>query len=475
MAVLNKKGVDNSVNKSVRLAGGAGVYAARQSALAQLKRLAMTYLLWEDGFYTSGVDIQKSIKDLIPQCNPAEVADLIVKSRTEAGLRHLPIMMALEMLKYPEHKSYVADIVRQIVTRADQITDMIALYRSSNGIKANSRWTLPAQLKKGLGSAFTKFDEYQLAKYNRPKEVKLKDALRIVHPTPLNDVQSSLWKRLLDDKLTTPNTWEVNISANGNKKEVWEPLLANKVMPDLAFLRNLRNMLTAGVDIKLIKDRMSRITDKNIWPLNFIIAEMHAPALSAELDAAMQRCYTNLAKLPGTSLIFVDLSGSMGGHLASKSELTYLNAAQALAMLAVARSERAIVVATAGSDGTRTHASKIVPTRHGFGLRDVLDKAKRELGGGGIFTAQTLRWAKENVKEPVDRIIVLSDSQDCDLSSAPKAAPFAKYNYIINVSPERYGVNYNGVWSAEISGFSEGFINYIAANENLEVQQLNDN
>jgi hypothetical protein len=105
----------------------------------------------------------------------------------------------------------------------------------------------------------------------------------------------------------------------------------------------------------------------------------------------------------------------------------------------------------------------------------VLDKAKRELGGGGIFTAQTLRWAKENVKEPVDRIIVLSDSQDCDLSGAPKAAPFAKYNYIINVSPERYGVNYNGVWSAEISGFSEGFINYIAANENLEVQQLNDN
>ena len=49
-----------------------------------------------------------------------------------------------------------------------------------------------------------------------------------------------------------------------------------------------------------------------------------------------------------------------------------------------------------------------------------------------------------------------------------KPQPFGKKNYIVDVSANKRGINYQGVWTAEISGFSEHFISYIAAYEGIE-------
>jgi hypothetical protein len=48
---------------------------------------------------------------------------------------------------------------------------------------------LPAQMRKGLARAFGKFDEYQLAKYDRDGVVKLRDVLRLARPKP-----KELWR-----------------------------------------------------------------------------------------------------------------------------------------------------------------------------------------------------------------------------------------------------------------------------------------
>lgn len=52
------------------------------------------------------------------------------------------------------------------------------------------------------------------------------------------------------------------------------------------------------------------------------------------------------------------------------------------------------------------------------------------------------------------------------LRRVPK--PFGTYNYICDVSAHTKGVNYKGVWTAEISGFSEHFITFIAAMEGIQ-------
>ena len=48
-------------------------------------------------------------------------------------------------------------------------------------------------------------------------------------------------------KLDIPNTWETKLSSQGNKKEVWEELIMSNSVPYMAMIRNLRNILKAGV------------------------------------------------------------------------------------------------------------------------------------------------------------------------------------------------------------------------------------
>jgi hypothetical protein len=122
---------------------------------------------------------------------------------------------------------------------------------------------------------------------------------------------------------------------------------------------------------------------------------------------------------------------------------------------------------TAGNDSSRIgeHEHIKYPSK-GF---DIINQIKNHsVGWGGIFTRQCLEWCKENFNgEEFDRIIIFSDSQDCDYPDKRVPHPFGKYNYICDVSAHTRGINYKGVWDAEISGFSDKFITFIAAHEGI--------
>lgn len=52
--------------------------------------------------------------------------------------------------------------------------------------------------------------------------------------------------------LKIPVTWETELSTKGNTKAVWSELITNNKVPYLATLRNLRNIIKAGVENNLI-------------------------------------------------------------------------------------------------------------------------------------------------------------------------------------------------------------------------------
>ena len=51
-------------------------------------------------------------------------------------------------------------------------------------------------------------------------------------------------------KLSTPETWETQVSLKGNKAAVWEELIDHRKLPFMAMLRNLRNLIIADVSQK---------------------------------------------------------------------------------------------------------------------------------------------------------------------------------------------------------------------------------
>lgn len=464
--------VNPSVKKettlSVRLAGGFGAKAAKQDNESLLRRAVLACLLWEDLAYESGASNSENISTLIPKVSPQVVAEIAVEARLVQKLRHVPLFIASEMLKYPEHKKLVGNLLPQIITRADQITDFVAIYWKGG------KKPLAAQAKKGLAACFNQFNEYQFAKYDRDGEVKLRDVYFLVHPKAKDQETYGLFDRLAKRELKVPDTWEVALSGGADKKETFTRLIEDKKLGSLALLRNLRNMVQAGVNSNVIRKGLKEAKSQMLLPLNFFSAAKHASEYKQDINEMMLRTYANLRKIPGYSVFVVDVSGSMGAQVSSKSEFSRQHVAAAMATLALEICEEVDIYCTAGSDGGGKHQTALIPhPKRGFDLVDQINEyayqGRKSLGGGGIFTRQCLEYIKGQVTKTPDRIIVFSDSQDCDRGDKIPS-PFGEYNYIVDVSSHAHGINYKGRWDAEITGFSENFLTFIAGFEGLENQ-----
>lgn len=481
MSKLNnkKQATLNKFETDAFLAGGAGAPAAKQDAEALLRRAVMASLLWEDMAYESGDKNSDNIASLIPKVKPEIVANIAVEARVSQKLRHVPLYIAAQMAKHKKHKGLVKDLLPQIITRADQLTDFLAIYWKQG------RCPLANSVKKGLAKAFERFDAHALAKYNRDAPVKLKDVMFLTHPRPA-DAQGraksvapvkrngytrgkvarhtkSVFTELVNDSLAAPDTWEVALSAGADKKEVFTRLINERKLGGLAMLRNLRNMVEAGVSHSVIKKGLDTLNEAWLLPLNFFNAAREVPTLNREIEEAMLRCYKNLPKLPGHTVFIVDVSGSMWSPVSAKSKVSRMDAAAAMATLAAEQCERISVYATASEH------QKIKPYR-GFALSDEIVASSKRLGGGGIYTRRVLEFVKKDLNGVTpDRIIIFSDSQDCEYGNKTPS-PFGKRNYICDVSAHKHGINYKGLWTAEISGWSEHFLTFIGAMEGLEAQ-----
>jgi len=438
-----------------KLAGGFGLNAAKQDSYSLLRRAVLANLLWENNFYIDGESVTDEIKRLIPLCKPEDVANLAIEARKLQKLRHIPLFLISEMASLENHKKLVGKTLPLVITRADMITDFLAIYWK-NGKKPISN-----QIKKGLAKSFENFNEYQFAKYDRDSAIKLRDVMFLCKPKPTQG-KEELYKKIASRTLDIPDTWEVALSTGKDKKETWTRLITESKLGGMAMLRNIANMMKSNVDKSIIKKGLETLKNAMLLPLDFLKSARFNPEFERDIEDAMILAYQNLPKLKGRTLFVVDISGSMGCLSSGSSEFTVLDRACAMAMLAINQCENYEIVATAGNDSTYTGAHEHIKyPQKGFGVFNQIYDARKRIGGGGIFTRQCLEWSYENVGKDFDRIIVFSDSQDCDrINKVPN--PYGKYNYICDVSSHYKGINYKGVWTAEISGFSENFLTYIA-------------
>src|SRR5215470_7134190 len=161
-----------------------------------------------DQFYEKVDNKLQRLRGLIEKNDAEFVAKLAVYAREQMYLRSVPLVLAVELAKQHSGKTIVSALTNRIVQRADEITELLAFYALANERKDVKKLNkLSKQLQKGLAEAFNKFDEYQFAKYNRDAEIKLKDALFLVHPKAKDDAQQSLFDKIVKDELSVPYTW----------------------------------------------------------------------------------------------------------------------------------------------------------------------------------------------------------------------------------------------------------------------------
>jgi TROVE domain len=408
------------------------------SPALQLRRSVMACLLWENQFYEDGVEIAGRIQELVPKVKPEIVAAMAVEARGGMKLRHAPLLLVREMARQKEHRALVASTLEQVIQRADELAEFVAIYWK------DGKTPLSAQVKKGLARAFQKFDEYQLAKYDRSGPIRLRDVLFLCHAKPCDEEQTALWKRLIEGKLATPDTWEVALSSGGNEREAWERLLGERKLGALALLRNLRNMKAADVDEALVLAAIEGMSTNRVLPFRFLAAARHVPLWEEPLERAMLSSLARQEKLPGRTVLLVDVSGSMTYALSQRSEMLRTDAAYGLAILLREICEKATVY-------TFSNDLVEVPPRRGFALRDALDASQSH---GGTYLGKAL----EKIREKYDRIIVITDEQAHDRVPGPRAS-----GYVVNVANNKNGVGY-GPWT-HVDGWSEAVVEYIRAVE----------
>ena len=419
-----------------------------------LRRSVLSCMLWENEFYEDGVQIAGRIHELVPKVAAGKVAALAVEAREKMKLRHAPLLLVREMARHPTHRALVGETLERVIQRADELSEFVAIYW------AGGRQPLSAQVKKGLAAAFGKFDEYALGKYDRAGAVRLRDVLFLSHARPVDEAQAALWKRLAENQLATPDTWEVALSAAGRgegpsgaqeKREVWERLLSERKLGALALLRNLRNLHAAGVEESLVLSALAALKTDRVLPFRFLAAARNAPQWEEALEAAMFRALeTRTGKLAGHTVLLVDVSGSMESPLSNRSEMRRTDAAYGLAILLREIAEKVTIY-------TFSNQAQRVPARRGMALRDALDKSQAHAGTylGAALKQVEAEVRAGNGREGYDRMVVITDEQSHDSVPAPHGE-----GYVINVASAKNGVGY-GAWT-HIDGWSEAVIDYIA-------------
>lgn len=427
-----------------------GGHAARQTPEIELRRAVSTCLLWENTFYERGSDIAARMTELCKRVKPEFIASLAQEARNDLKLRHVPLFLALQMVHL--HHQTAKIVIDSVIHRPDEMGELLSMYWK------DGKKPIAAQLKKGLAKAFTKFSEYQLSKWDREATIKLRDVMFLTHPRPKDRAQAETWKKLVDNKLESADTWEVALSVPGaDKLQVWARLLKEGLLGDIALLMNLRNMLNAGVDVELIDQAIRAKAGKSkALPFRYVSALRYAPQLLNALDYAMKASITG--KLAGSTALVIDVSGSMDAPISGKSQMSRLEAAAALGILLAAICDRFRLF---------TFSERVVEVPALASLA-LVSNIYNSQGHSSTYLKRALEQVSKQTK--VDRAIVITDEQSSD-GILPAWTDKA---YLISVASYKPALDTNQGWT-RVSGWSERVIDWIRLEEGLENNSTSTN
>ena len=428
---------DSGATATVNHEGAAAVTMPPEVAL--YAAVATTFLT--TGFYEKDTTRLTRIRALIQECDPLFVARLAVYAREKLYLRSVPLVLVVELARLAAGSSLVRRTVVRVVQRPDEITELLALYAQANGRATNRKalGQLSKQVQKGLAEVFTRFDAYQLAKYDRAGAVRLRDALFLTHAKGRTEAQQTVFDQLVRGELPVPNTWETRLSVLGQQafadasaktaafRAAWENLVAGGQLGYMALLRNLRNLVQAGVSAETIGRVAARLADSDQvararqLPFRFlsayreiqVLTNPDVPTLLDALETAAQLSVAHVAGFgPETRVVLAcDVSGSMKCAIAPRSVVERYDIGLLLAMLLQTRCAR-VTTGVFGDTWKRISLPRPGVLANVLALQALANEVGYSTNGHKVVEDLLLR------REVADKVILFTDCQLWDSTQA---------------------------------------------------------
>lgn len=475
-----------------------GAPAYKQNADVELYSAVVTSIL-SDSFYEKENERLERIQKLIKVVDPKFVARLAIYARNEMNLRSLPLVLVVELAKIHNGDDLIRKMVNKVVIRVDELTELLSYYARANGRTDTKKLgKLSNQLKAGLADRFNAFDEYQFGKYDRKTAISLRDVLFLVHPKATADENQALFDKIVNASLATPYTWETELSAVGQVKydneeekkkavtKVWEELIDSKKVGYMAMLRNLRNILEAGVSgehfVKLAEylSNEKAVLGSRQFPFRFLSAyrelkDVRSSYTPMILDALEEAVLHTAKSIKGYGYetnvaIACDVSGSMQHQISPKSTVQNYDIGLMLGMLLQNNCKRVIT-------GMFGDEWKVINVPKNNILSNVMEYHSREGEVGYSTNGHLVLDDLTSRKEIVDKVMMFTDCQMWDSRGRgssmshswgeyKKVAPNAKL-YLFDLSG--YGhtpVSIEGGDVFLIAGWSDKVFDMLDAYEN---------
>jgi len=447
----------------------------------------------DDTFYERKDDRMERLCGLIAQADPAFVCRLSVYARREMNLRSIPLVLLVELLGSLRRKVTSFDrrmigwALNAVILRADEISEVLAYYQLANGrVGAKKLGALAQQLKVGVAEAFNRFDEYQFAKYDRAGSVRLRDALFLTHPQAKDEAQQALFDKIAEQKLQVPYTWETQLSTRGNSKKVWEQLIDSGRVGYMALLRNLRNLVEAGISeehlnrVVAILENRDQVRRSKQLPVRFLSAYLEVRDLEGArpLTSALENAVgfsTSGLKFFGPQekvLIAADVSGSMTQALSGKGKVLLRDVGLLLASVLRQAVGNTVTSGIFGTTWKLKNYDGKTPLRDTVALRNHANEVGTATNGFKV-----LEWALEQARLKYDKILFFTDCQLYDSSQDQHIQDYWKRYQKRNPSCRIYFVDLAGHGNTplqvgegvvQVSGFSDRVFEMIAAIERGE-------
>ncbi len=459
-------------------------------------------------FYATETDLLKeslALHAAIMSRDPAFGARALVYAR-ESGLMRLQPIVGLAYLAKADRDLFHRVFGRVIQTPGD-LTDFVEIVRG--GVTPGG---MGRSIKTAVNHWLNTMSEYHAIKYGSGGQgYSLRDVLRVSHPQPVNAVQDAIFLWLADrakwnqpqmraltpqidafERLKTTSDqqaaraliaegrlpYEVVTGVIKPDAETWTELM--RQMPYMALLRHLNTLQKADVlrerdNAAYVVDRLTQpdaLRKAKILPFRLFTAyrlfEAQTPSeirISETLVEAMEAAFVNLPDLGGSVCIAPDVSGSMGGFIASMSKVRYIDIAGIFAGALLKTNREALVL---------PFENRVVPVK--LSAHDSLMTTADTLasiGGGGTAVSAPISYLLDR-RIVVDTFIGITDNiewatdQSGRLGFLPtwneykeRVAPGAKA-FLLTIAPYRHAVAPSSAPDIHfIYGWNDSVLSYI--------------
>lgn len=236
-------------------------------------------------------------------------------------------------------------------------------------------------------------------------------------------------------KIPVADVWETAISNTDNAEEEWKRLLVEGKLGYLALLRNLRNIskydfCTLDFSDKYIFSILcdpKKIRESLVFPFQIYTAYKACPKYGYELSEAFKASMENVPVIEGSTLVAVDVSGSMDALLSNRSSVSIGEASACYAYIISQRCTDPTIVKF-GTTATEFDTSVLDNddpfdvidriTRHTCGYSTCISEIRKVIGG-----------------KKFDRLFLFSDQQNMEMRNFDMTSPvqfvnsISKYSY----------------------------------------------